>query len=104
MTKRANIPITILVIGIFLVCALALLSFLVYKASVKASFSGVALIEKMNSQIEDYSVYKDLSRVDTKLSSSGKEIIFYQEKKKTSGVLWWKKEKVAFSAEYKIPR
>ena len=50
--KRGNLPIIILVLGVLAVCSLALLSF--YNANLKISndFSGVKLIEKVNSQIE----------------------------------------------------
>jgi len=102
MKRKANIPITILVIGIFVVCTLALLSFIIFKISVRESFIGVALIEKVNSQIEDYKVYDDFNRVDTKLNDKG-ERVFYQEVKKSSGFLWWKNEKIVFSVETKVP-
>ncbi len=102
MAKRANIPVTILVIGIFAVCTLALLSFIISKVNFREHFVGVGLMEKMNSQIEDYSVHKDLGRVDIKINDKG-ERVFYQEKKKTYGILLWQKERVVFSVEYKIP-
>jgi len=51
-TKKANVPIIILVLGVLAVCSLALLSF--YSANLKVSnnFAGIKLIEKLNSQIE----------------------------------------------------
>jgi hypothetical protein len=102
MRKKANVPITILVLGIFAVCAIALLSFVIAKISVRESFVGVNLIEKMSSQVEDYSVHGDINRVDTRMNDRG-ERVFYQEHKKSSGFLWWKKERVVFSVEYKVP-
>ena len=102
MTKKANVSVTILVIGILAVCDLALISFIVSKTSVRESFTGVALMEKMNSQIEDYSFYHDFARVDTKINSQ-EERVFYQEKKKSFGILFWRKDRVVFSVEYKVP-
>ena len=55
--RRGDIPITILVIGILLVCALALFSFLSSTTKVRNSFVGLGLIEQMNSQIEENSFY-----------------------------------------------
>ena len=50
--KKGNLPIIILVLGVLAVCSLALLSF--YSANLKVSnnFSGIKLVEKLNSQIE----------------------------------------------------
>ncbi len=83
--KRGNLPIIILVLGVLAVCSLALLSF--YNANLKISndFSGVKLIEKVNSQIEankyqeksTESLYEDKKvRRPTLLKPSNKEIIF----------------------------
>ena len=100
--KKASIPITILVIGIFVVCTLALLSFVLFKISARESFVGVGLMEKMNLQIEDYLVHNDLSRVDTRLNDKGVRV-FYQEEKKKFGFLWWGEEKIVFSVESRAP-
>ncbi len=55
--KKGNLPIIILVLGVLAVCGLALISF--YSSSLKTSnnFSGVSLIEELNSQIE-YNIYQ----------------------------------------------
>jgi hypothetical protein len=50
--RRGDIPITILVIGIFAVCTLAILSFISSTISLRNSFVGIDLIEKMNKDIE----------------------------------------------------
>lgn len=101
-TKRANINITILVVGVFLLCALALVSFILFKAKVINIVSGVVLVEKLDSQVEDYLVHKDLSKVDTNVNDQGKTV-FYQEIKGYSGFWLWKKEKISFSVEYPVP-
>jgi len=57
--RRGDIPITILVIGIILVCILALISFLSSTTKVKNSFVGIGVLEKMNMQIEKNYFYKE---------------------------------------------
>lgn len=53
INKKGDIPVTILVIGVFVICSLALLSF--FNSAIKARdfFIGIDLMEKMNSQIEE---------------------------------------------------
>ena len=86
--KRGDIPIIILVLGVLAVCSLALLSF--YNATLKVSndFSGIKLIEKVNSQIEINKYqgkaeekkyeFKEVRR-PTLLKPLNKEIIFSVE-------------------------
>ncbi len=50
--KRGDIPVTILVIGIFMVCTLAILSFLNSSLLLNKSFVGVDIMEKANIEIE----------------------------------------------------
>jgi len=50
--KRGDIPITILVIGVFAVCMLAVLSFITNTISLRNSFVGIDLVEKINEKIE----------------------------------------------------
>ena len=61
--KRGDIAITILVIGIILVCTLALLSFLSSTTKVRNSFVGIGVLEKMNSQVEENYFYKESGSV-----------------------------------------
>ena len=55
--KHGDIPLTILVIGIVVICALALFSFSSSTAKVRNSFVGIGVLEKMNSQIEQNYFY-----------------------------------------------
>jgi hypothetical protein len=57
MNKRGDIPVTILVIGIFGVCTLAIISFLASGVKFSNSFDGVSVMEKINIQIEETSFY-----------------------------------------------
>lgn len=54
--KRGDLPVTILVIGVFAVCTLALFSFMYISGKVNKSFTGVELMEKANSEIEQNSL------------------------------------------------
>lgn len=63
--KRGDIPLVILVIGIMLICALALFSFSSSMTKVRNSFLGIGLIENMNSQIEkNYFLTKEFEHAD----------------------------------------
>ena len=88
MDRRGDIPIIILVLGVLVVCSLALLSFYAANFNVANTFSGIKLVEKMESQIES-NLY------------SGKPVDNLAPLEKTipSGFLWLKK-KVIFSVGY----
>lgn len=58
--KKGDIPITILVIGIFAVCTLAILSFKFMDIKItKGFYESIEAIEEMNSQIQEYYFYKN---------------------------------------------
>lgn len=50
--RRGDVPITILVIGVFAVCTMALLSFSLSVGKLNKSFSNLETLEKANIQIE----------------------------------------------------
>jgi hypothetical protein len=58
-SKRGDIPVTILVIGVFVVCTAALISFYGASLRIEDSFEGVSLVEKMNIKIEAGSVNRE---------------------------------------------
>ena len=88
--RKGDIPITILVIGVLIICALAIFSFFSSVIKMSNSFVGIGLTEKMNSQIEE--------RTFNGQSPNG----LYLENKITKGILFWKKEIILFSVEYKF--
>ena len=55
--KRGDIPTAILVLGAFAVCTLALISFYASSVFVENNFFGLDLVEKMNSQVNEYNFY-----------------------------------------------
>jgi hypothetical protein len=90
MNKRGDLPVTILVIGVLVVCIIALISFMHSSSKVKKTFSGIDLIEEANAKIE-----------------AGNLNTFYIEKtvnKFSPGFegedFSWTKEKLIFSVQY----
>jgi hypothetical protein len=50
--KRGDIPVTLLVIGVFVVCTLAMISFINSDRNSEKTFVGLEIMEKMNLDIE----------------------------------------------------
>jgi len=88
--KKGDIPITVLVIGIILICCIAIFSFSYSVIKMRNSFVGLGVMKEMNSKIE--------KNVFDGIEPAG---IFF-EKKITKGILWWRREITLFSAEYKF--
>lgn len=65
MNKSGNIPITILVIGVFAICGIAIFSFYLSESKTKIDSAPVQLIEKLNSFKEEISFYKNLGKEPT---------------------------------------
>jgi len=57
--KRGDISITILVIGVFAVCVLAIVSFFISKSSAQGNFIAPAVFENVSSQVESFYIYLD---------------------------------------------
>lgn len=57
--KKGDIPIAILVVGVILICALAILSFLSSSFKLEKSFADVTIMEDLNVKIEEYTFYKN---------------------------------------------
>ncbi len=89
INKRGDIPMTILVIGIILICCIAIISFFSSTIKERSSLEGITLIEKLNSQVEQ--------RIFNNENPAG----LYVENRVTKGFLFWKREVLLFSAEYK---
>ncbi len=82
--KRGDIPITILVIGVFAVCTLAVLSFIGSTISLRNSFIGIDLVENMNKKIEiedSNSLYDSVNKgkIDYVLNGFKDELLFSVE-------------------------
>lgn len=93
INKKAEIPVTILVIGVFVICSLALLSFFNSAIVTRNSFVGIDLMEEMNFKIER-------AEFNSSLGISN----FYLEKNETYYTpefgLPWEQQRTLFSVKY----
>ena len=90
MNKRGDVPITILVIGVFTVCALALFTFFVADFKMSNSFVGLKIMEEMNSDIDEYLFYKNGGKDEGSLNQLFSVVV-------EDGVEYIKKSKFASS-------
>ncbi|MEK6926325.1 MAG: hypothetical protein AABW50_03540 [Nanoarchaeota archaeon] len=58
--KRGDVPVMILVLGVFLICAIALLSFYFVNFKALKNFQGYLAVEEANSLAEEYTFYKSI--------------------------------------------
>ena len=85
--KKGDIPLTVLIIGVFGVCTLAILSFIYSSFLLNKSFVDLNIMEKANVQIE----------------SNNLNHLYLYEKVTQFSPEWgfnWLKEKITFSVEY----
>lgn len=103
MNNKADITVTILVIGVFILCSLALISFFYANMRISNSFVGMSLVEQMNADIEKYTFSQSSQLKDVpEITDYG----LYLEKRteKTAWNLWgfFSKDKILFSVRYPI--
>lgn len=58
MKNKGSIPVTILVIGVFALCSLAMFTFFVSDFKITNVFVGLGIMEGVNSQVDSYDFYK----------------------------------------------
>ena len=87
--NRGDLPVTLLIIGVFAVCTLALLSFFYSSFLIHKSFVGVGVVEKVNIQIEEDSLNHIYIEEKINVFSPGLD-----------GGLHLFEEKIIFSIEY----
>lgn len=58
--KKAQIPIVILVLGVFAICSLAIISFIVSDVQIFKKDFGVNLIESVHADVEKFYLYQNL--------------------------------------------
>lgn len=108
--KRGDIPITVLVIGVFAVCALALFTFFVADFKMSNSFVGLNIMEEMNSQIDEYLFYKNSGKSEGILNQlfpivveDGVEYIKISKPSSPGLGLFGDEEELLFSVRYPTP-
>ena len=112
MNKRADIPVTILVIGVVGICILAILSFVGSNNDKEANFLGVGLIETMLSIEEELNFHEEtefegdygkaFERGNVKIVLNSNEMIGnYSITERDFPNIFTTKEKVLVWVEYK---
>jgi len=105
--KKGDVPITILVIGIFALCSLALFTFFIADIKTSNSFVGINELGKLNIKLNNYEFLKaqggSLEKIENNLGVVliDGEKYFVMEKKRTSQ--FWGKNDLEFYVRYKIP-
>lgn len=109
--KKGDIPITLLVIGVFAICSLALLTFFIYDFRMSNSFVGIKVMEKMDAAIEEYYFYlnqgisKDVAQDYFSVKEENGARYFYYDKTyyKTSFLNFNREKVLLFSVQYQVP-
>jgi len=57
INKRGDVSITILVIGVFAICTIAIVTFLLYNQTIQTGFVNVGVFENLSAQVENYYFY-----------------------------------------------
>ncbi len=74
--KKADIPITILVIMVVAICVLAILSFSGSETKVQSNYLGVELIEEINADVEKFYFYLNAGFLEDEAAEKiGAEIV-----------------------------
>lgn len=68
--KRADIPVTIFVLGVIAICGLAILSFIVSEKYNKTDELGTEVFEKLHSDVEKFEFYKNAGTSLTEAASN----------------------------------
>ena len=116
MNKRADIPVTILVIGVVGICILAILSFVGSNKDNEANFLGIGLIETMlsieeelklysNEELSIKGIYEDIEFIELKnikIITDGKKVLkgTYSVTERNFPNIFTTKEKVLVWVEY----
>ena len=99
-SKRGDIPITILVIGVFLVCTITFASFIYANSKFKSGFYGLNIMEEINSNVEQFYTYLALGKnkqeaanlIGAEYNAQEDIVIITKEIQDTNFNLWLKGE------------
>ncbi len=83
MHKKGDIPVTILVLGVVVICCLALLSFFASTIQTRNLFVGINLVEKASSQFEENSFngnFLEVNLEEFKQSFFKKDVLVFSVK------------------------
>ena len=112
-SKKGDLPVTLLVMGIFALCGFALLTFFVSDFKTSNAFVGVSVLQKINSQADAYLFYKIQKVSQDKLFKYFNETLekdqgrlyFHEEKYDYAGNVlgFGGKKELVFSVKYLVP-
>lgn len=111
--KKGDLPVTILVIGVFAVCSLALITFFISDLKTVNSFGSIDLMENISVQINQYNYFlsqgTSIDLLEQAFNVKEEKLIVKENEMRftslddvfSSGE--WRKKVLLFSVEYKIP-
>lgn len=113
MNKKGDVPVTLLVIGVFAVCTLALISFYLASIKITNSFAGVSVMENINSVAEKIRFYESQKLdfnfgtevngdITIKTEETQNHYSIIGKYKISEGFLFWKKDKTLVEIEYRL--
>jgi hypothetical protein len=107
--KKGEISVTILVIGVIVLSALAMFTFFVSDYRLSNSFVGVGVMEKMNAAVDEYLFYQNVGASPDKIRGYfPREIVtenrvnYFEFGKNSSGVFGKGSNNVVFSVKYPL--
>ena len=118
LNKKGDLPVTLLVIGVFAICSLALFSFFYSDFKIKDSLKTINLMEQIGSTKEDIMLYENVdsgmienlnyfnkeyeaeNNIFVKVKNENGYHVINAEYRVEKGLLLWKKTNVVASAEY----
>jgi hypothetical protein len=109
--KKADVSTTILVIGVFIVSALAIISFLLYNQKIQSGFVNTAIFENISAQVENYYFYINSGLSPQQAANNigaqiqGNQLVIYAEQREEPtifGSITGSKSPLIISVEYKI--
>jgi len=108
--KKGDLPVTLLVIGIFALCGFALLTFFISDFKTTNSFVGLSVLQNVNSKIDGYNFYKEAGVSQDKLdiyfniTKEHSRRYIYEEKMSNMGgfLFFGGKPTLLFSVKYQV--
>ena len=109
--KKGDLPVTLLVIGIFALCGFALLTFFISDFKVSNGFVGASVTARTTSTADEYLFYKNAGMSDVTLkkifnitTEYGKDYFEDSQNETEGGFLIFGGKSVAvFSIKYQVP-
>jgi hypothetical protein len=105
-SKKGDVPITILVIGVFAVCSIAILTFFISDFKISNNFVGLEFMDKINTKNEEYLFYSqngDVDKLEEYFNWTEEEEIRYFEEEIYKEGFFGKKKELSFYVKSPVP-